>query len=151
MNRAHILIRTIVVVAALMVTPTVHAADPVYTGWFSDVAADGYDVVAYFTRGEAVEGSDEYTHEWRGAEWHFVNEDHLERFRADPEKYAPAYGGYCAYAVAEGTAEAGDPRAWTIHEGRLFFNYDDGVQARWDKDREAYIAAADRKWPDMVD
>lgn len=150
MKRANILIRTIVV-AALMATPTVHAADPVYTGWFSSVAADGYDVVAYFTRGEAVEGSNEHTHEWGGAEWHFANEDHLERFHADPEKYAPAYGGYCAYAVAEGTTEAGDPRAWTIHEGRLFFNYDDGVQERWDEDREAYIAAADRNWPDLVD
>lgn len=145
------ILRPSILAAVLFAVPAAHAADPVYTGWFSDVAADGHDVVAYFTRGEAVEGSDEYTHEWRGAEWRFASEDHLERFRADPEKYAPAYGGYCAYAVAEGTTEAGDPRAWTIHEGRLFFNYDDGVQELWDEDREAYIAAADRNWPDLVD
>lgn len=139
------------VAAALLAAPPVHAADPVYTGWFSSVAAGGYDVVAYFTRGEAIEGSDEYMHQWRGAEWHFASEEHLQRFREDPQRYAPAYGGHCALAVAQGTAEAGDPRYWTIHDGRLFFNYDGSMQEIWNEDRQAHIAAAEDNWPGLVD
>lgn len=151
MYRARIPIPCILVAMLLLMARPVHAADRVYTGWFSRVAADGHDVVAYFTRGKAVEGSAEHSFEWRGAEWHFASDEHLERFRANPEQYAPAYGGHCAYAVARGSAEPGDPRYWTIHDGRLYFNYDDGVQERWNEDREAHIAAADENWPGLVD
>ncbi len=150
MDRTGNLPPCILATALLAATPA-YAADPVYTGWFSSEAAGGHDVVAYFTRGEAVEGSEEFTHEWRDAEWHFASEEHLQRFRADPERYAPAYGGHCALAVAEGTAEAGDPRYWTIHDGRLYFNYDASVLETWDEDREAHIAAADEHWPELVD
>ena len=144
------LIRWVLAGVLLAATP-VHAADRVYTGWLSDVAADGYDVVAFFARGEALEGSAEHSHEWRGAQWRFTSEANLERFRANPQRYAPAYGGHCALAVAEGSAEAGDPRYWTIHEGRLFFNYNGDVQERWNEDRAGYIAAADEQWPEMVE
>lgn len=150
MHRAATPIRGLIAAAFLAALPA-QAADRVYTGWFSSVAADGHDVVAYFTRGEAVEGSAEHSHEWRGASWHFASEANLQRFRADPERYAPAYGGHCAYAVARGSVEPGDPRYWTIHEGRLYFNYDGSVQERWDADREALIAAADEHWPGLVD
>lgn len=151
MYTARTVIPCILAAALLAVARPAHAADPVYTGWFTNVAAGGHDVVAYFTRGEAVEGSAEHSHQWRGAEWHFSSEEHLERFRADPERYAPAYGGYCAYAVAQGAAEPGDPRHWTIHARRLYFNYDGAVQERWNEDREAHIAAADEYWPGLVD
>lgn len=145
------ILRSSILAAVLLMAPAAHAADPVYTGWFSDVAAGGYDVVAYFTRQEAVEGASEHAHQWRGAEWHFASEAHLQRFREDPERYAPAYGGHCALAAAEGAAEAGDPEIWTIHDGRLYFNYNQSVQERWDADREGHIAAADREWPEVVD
>ncbi len=137
--------------AAWLLSAAAHATEPVYTGWFSDVAASGHDVVAYFTRNEPVEGSTEYRVEWRGAEWRFANADHLERFREDPARYAPAYGGYCAYAVAEGTTAPGDPDYWAIHEGRLYLNYDAEVQQQWHADREAYIAAADEYWPEVAE
>lgn len=138
-------------VVALLLSGVVQAAEPVRTGLLSNVAVDGYDVVAYFTRGEAVEGSSGYSVEWRGAEWHFANAEHQERFRAEPARYAPAYGGYCAYAVAEGYTAAGDPAHWRIHEGRLYLNYDAEVQTRWEADREAYIAAADANWTEVAD
>lgn len=137
--------------AACLVAVTAHAAEPVHTGWFSDLAVGGHDVVAYFTRGEPVEGSSEYSTRWRGAEWRFASEAHLQRFRADPARYAPAYGGHCALAVAQGTTAAGDPAYWAIHDDRLYLNYDAESQRQWNADREAYIVAADEHWPRLVD
>ncbi|MBA1148830.1 hypothetical protein H0Z60_17410 [Ectothiorhodospiraceae bacterium WFHF3C12] len=137
-------------VFALFLAIQAHATEPVHTGWFSDVAVDGYDVVAYFTEGEAVEGSAEFSTQWRDAEWRFANQAHLDRFLEQPARYAPAYGGFCAYAVAQGTTAAGDPHHWTIHEDRLYLNYDAETQAKWEADREAHIAAADRNWPGVA-
>lgn len=141
----------VVAMLALLLAGAAHASGPVHTGWFSNVAVDGHDVVAYFTRGEPVEGSVEHSTEWNGAEWRFASAEHLERFRADPERYAPAYGGFCAYAVAEGSTAAGDPEHWAIHDGRLYLNYDAEFQTRWEADREAYIAAADDNWPEVAE
>ncbi len=136
---------------ALLLAGAAHASGPVHTGWLSNLAVDGHDVVAYFTQGEPVEGSAEHSIEWSGAEWRFASAEHLERFRADPERYAPAYGGFCAYAVAEGDTAAGDPRHWAIHDGRLYLNYNADIQARWEADREAYIAAANDNWPEVAE
>lgn len=136
---------------ALLLAGTAHASGPVQTGWLSNLAVDGHDVVAYFSRGEPVEGSAEHSIEWNGAEWRFASAEHLERFRADPERYAPAYGGFCAYAVAEGDTARGDPQYWAIHDGRLYLNYNADIQARWESDREAYIAAADDNWPEVAE
>ncbi len=141
----------VVAMLALLLACAAHASGPVHTGWFSNVAVDGHDVVAYFTRGEPVEGSTEHSTEWNGAEWRFASAEHLERFRADPERYAPAYGGFCAYAVAEGSTAAGNPEHWAIHDDRLYLNYDAEYQARWEADREAYIAAADENWPEVAE
>lgn len=138
-------------VTAWLLSATVHAAEPVYTGWFSDVAVGGYDVVAYFSRDQAIEGSAEYRMQWHGAEWRFASAEHLARFRESPERYAPAYGGYCAYAVADGTTAAGHPEYWAIHEGRLYLNYDAETREQWNADREAHIAAADAHWRDIVE
>lgn len=137
--------------AALLNAAAVRAEEPVYTGWFSDLAVGGHDVVAYFTRGEAVEGSAEYSTEWRGAVWRFASEDHLQRFREDPVRYAPAYGGYCAYAVARGTTEPGDPDHWAIHDGRLYLNHDADARSRWQADAEAHIVAGDAHWSEMLE
>lgn len=148
MRRSHVLVAAL---ATLLGAASVHAEEPVYTSWFSDVAVGGHDVVAYFTQGEAVEGSADYRMEWRGAVWRFASEDHLQRFREDPSRYAPAYGGYCAYAVARGTTAAGDPDRWTIHGGRLYLNHDGDAQARWKTDAEGHIAAGDEHWSEMVE
>lgn len=136
---------------ALLLAGAAHASGPVHTGWFGNLAVDGHDVVAYFTRGEPVEGAAAHSTEWNGAEWRFASAESLERFQADPERYAPAYGGFCAYAVAEGYTAAGDPRHWSIHEGRLYLNYNGEVQSRWESDRDAYIAAAEKNWPGVAE
>ena len=127
------------------------AVDPIHTGWLSDVAVDGYDVVAYFDQGEPVEGSKEYSTEWRGAEWRFASAEHLAAFEANPEEYAPQYGGYCAWAVAQNKTAAGDPHQWSIVDGKLYLNYNADIQEKWSANRDELIRRANEHWPGLVD
>lgn len=136
--------------AALPVRPAAAAEKPVYTGWFSDLAVSGYDPVAYFKDGRPVEGSRSFEHKWNGATWRFVSAANRDAFAAAPETYAPQYGGYCAWAVAQGYTAAGDPKQWSIVDGRLYLNYDADVNAKWKKDVPGFIAAGDRNWPRIV-
>lgn len=126
------------------------AKDPVYTGHFSNVAVSGYDTVAYFTQGAATKGSDEFSTEWKGAEWRFSSAENLAKFVASPEKYAPQYGGYCAYAAASNQAAKTDPKAWHIHNGKLYLNYNKSVQKNWLQDKNGYIEKADNNWPALL-
>jgi len=139
--------------AFLMVflTAPVFAEEPqVYTGTFSDVAADGYDVVAYFTEGKAVEGDSDYATQYKGVTWHFVSAKHRDRFEENPGKYAPAYGGYCAWSVSQGRLVAGNPRHWAIEDGRLFLNYNAQVHETWLAKKSRFIAQADANWPQVL-
>lgn len=138
------------VASALSLAGTAFAKDPVYTGRFSDDAVDGYDPVAYFTEGKPVEGSDEYTYDYNGAEWKFSSQSNLDAFKADPNAYAPQYGGYCAWAMAKGRFASGDPDNWTIVDGKLYLNYSDSVQRKWEKDIPGFIEKADAQWPQIL-
>ena len=82
---------------------TAYAVDPTYTAFLSDKAIRGYDTVAYFTENKPVKGAEEFSYEYKGAQWLFSSAENLELFKAEPEKYAPQYGGYCAYAVSKGS------------------------------------------------
>ncbi len=126
--------------------PAAARVDPVNTTR-AGVAVKGYDVVAYFTEGRPLKGSRELSHRWQGATWHFASAEHRDLFAADPERYAPQYGGYCAYAVAQGSTAGIDPEAWKIHEGKLYLNLNEGIQKRWLGDVEGYVAKADANWP----
>ncbi|TNE36731.1 MAG: YHS domain-containing protein [Alphaproteobacteria bacterium] len=110
-------------------------------------AVEGYDVVAYFTDGKPVEGDSDYSVKWKGAEWHFASAEHKKMFEASPEKYAPQFGGYCAWAVSQGYTASSAPEAWTIVDGKLYLNYSKGVQSTWEKDVPGNIAKADKNWP----
>ncbi len=114
------------------------------------VAIRGYDPVAYFTLGRPTKGSPTYAHAWKGATWHFATAEHRDLFKAAPEKYAPQYGGYCAYGVSYGAAPPIDPEAWRIVEGKLYLNYSKSVQATWEKDIPGYIRKADANWPAVL-
>lgn len=127
------------------------AADPIETGTFNNKAIYGYDPVAYFTMDKPVKGDKAFTMEWRGAEWFFVNEEHLALFKANPEQYAPQYGGYCAYAMSDGRLVGVDEEAFTIHEGKLYLNYSMSVMNEWRKDMATFIAEADALYPTKVD
>jgi YHS domain-containing protein len=127
------------------------AVSPVNKSFFGGVAIDGYDPVAYFTDSKPVRGTKQLTHTWNGATWQFASAEHRDLFAADPEKYAPQYGGWCAYAVAHNSTADVDPEAWTIHDGKLYLNYDTKVRAKWLANRDAFIAQADANWPRLVD
>jgi len=111
------------------------------------VAAGGYDVVAYFVNNIAQRGSEQFTVAHEGATYRFASAANLESFRADPTKYVPQYGGYCAYGAAGGYKAPIDPAAWRIVDGKLYFNYNRDVQNRWLTDIPGYISKADANWP----
>lgn len=135
--------------AWLATGPKEYAPEPVFTE--DGLAIRGYDPVAYFTEGRPVPGDPAHTAEWRGAVWRFASAENRARFVADPEAYAPAYGGFCAWAVAaKGKLYSTQPSNWTIHEGRLFLNYNDDVQRQWEEDIPGFVAEADRRWPEIL-
>lgn len=125
------------------------ALDPVDTNW-RGLAISGYDPVAYFTDGKAVPGSSDFTTTWKGATWRFASAAHRDQFVADPDRFAPQYGGYCAWAVAHGKTASIDPEAWKIVDGKLYLNYSKDVQAKWEKDVPGYITEADANWPKLL-
>ena len=124
------------------------AADDVYTGIFSNKAVSGYDTVAYFTQGKPVKGDSKWQTEYKGADWYFSSQENLDKFTADPDAYAPQYGGYCAWAIsAKNDFASADPNQWAIVDGKLYLNYDAEVKGWWDDDRAGHITQADKNWP----
>ncbi|HYC83677.1 MAG TPA: YHS domain-containing (seleno)protein [Chryseosolibacter sp.] len=113
------------------------------------VAIRGYDPVAYHTDGAPVAGSDAYTLEWRDATWKFATAENMAAFENNPEKYAPQFGGYCAYGVADDHKASTSPDAWTIVDGKLYLNYDKDVQALWKSKQSEFIETANRNWPEV--
>lgn len=114
------------------------------------LAIGGYDPVAYFVEGSPTRGSAEHSHSWNGTEWRFASEANRAAFAANPEKYAPQYGGYCAWAVAEGYTASTDPDAWTIVDDKLYLNYSRRVQRRWERDIPGNISRANGNWPKVL-
>lgn len=113
-------------------------------------AIRGYDPVAYFTQKKPVKGSDKFTYKWKGATWYFASARHLNMFKRNPNRYAPQYGGYCAYGVAQGYAVKIEADQWAVVNGKLYLNYDRGVQSRWKKDVPGYIKEANKRWPAVL-
>ncbi len=114
------------------------------------LAIRGTDPVAYFTAGAATAGSDAHQSEWGGATWQFASAENKALFDADPEAYAPKYGGYCAFAVSKGSTASTDPEAWTIVDNRLYLNYSLNVREVWSEDIPGNIAKADANWPGVL-
>jgi len=117
----------------------------------SDAAIRGYDPVAYFIMGKPVKGSKQFSVSYKGADWNFSSKQNAELFKANPGRYAPQYGGYCAYGLADGHKAPTDPDAWTIVNGKLYLNYDKDVQGLWTKKQKEYIITADKNWPSVKD
>ena len=117
----------------------------------SEGAIHGYDPVAYFNESKPVKGEMKYSYTWNSATWYFSNQQNLDSFKLSPEKFAPQYGGYCAYGLADGHKAPTDPAAWLIADGKLYLNYNKSVQQMWKKKQAAYIEAADKNWPALKD
>ena len=114
------------------------------------IAIGGTDPVAYFRQGKAVGGSPQITHRWGNATWQFSSEANRDLFAQNPERYAPQYGGYCAWAVSQGYTAATDPNAWKIVNRKLYLNYNRRVQRSWERDIPGHIARANRNWPEVL-
>ena len=137
--------------AALFSSQSAQARETeVYTGTFSSLAAGGYDVVAYFKVGRPVAGNAQFSTEFKGATWRFSTKENLDSFKGNPVSFAPQYGGYCSWAVAQGYTASGDPEVWKIVGGKLYLNYDRSVQAKWEKDIPGFIAKGDHNWPGVL-
>ncbi|MBI4963803.1 MAG: YHS domain-containing protein [Desulfomonile tiedjei] len=114
-------------------------------------AIKGYDPVAYFIQGKPTSGTKEFEFKWDGAVWQFSSAENLNLFKADPEKYVPQYGGYCAWAVAEGYTADIDPNAWTVSQGKLYLNYNLDIRTKWQKDMAPNIERANKNWPGVLE
>ena len=117
----------------------------------SDQAIRGYDPVAYFTAGKPVKGDKTFSLHWKDADWYFSSKENLNSFAKSPEKYAPQYGGYCAYGMSEGHKAPTDPDAWTIIDGKLYLNYSTDVRTKWRENEKERIDKANRNWPQLKD
>ncbi len=113
----------------------------------NDVILAGHDAVAYFTEGKPVLGSAEFTAEFQGAVYRFASADNRDAFRSAPEKYAPAYGGYCALGTSFGKKFEVDGKAFEVVEGRLYVNKNLSVYKSWRKDIPGNIVKAEGHWP----
>ncbi len=114
------------------------------------VAIHGYDTVAYFTKGKPVKGKKKYSYKWKGAKWYFSSKKHKQLFIKNPTKYAPQYGGYCAYAVSFGGPADVDPYSWKIYKGKLYLNLNRNIYNKWEMDVDGYIEKANDEWPDIA-
>ncbi|MGE3929268.1 MAG: YHS domain-containing (seleno)protein [Hyphomonadaceae bacterium] len=138
--------------AGFIAAPAPAFADtaPVYTPLLSNVGASGYDVVAYFTERRPVRGIARHRTTHQGVEYRFASAEHLTAFRANPARYLPQYGGYCAWAVSQGYTAPADPNAWRVVDGRLYLNYNAEIQRRWEQDIPGHIRNANGNWPSVL-
>lgn len=150
MNRRDIF-KTALAATALVAFPTLAFAKKaaVYTGILKGVGAGGYDVVSY-TKGGPKKGDAKFSASYNGAKWYFTSAENMKAFQASPAKYAPAFGGYCAYAVANGVTAKGDPLLWKIVGGRLYLNLNKAAQSRWNADIPGNIASGNANWPKVL-
>lgn len=109
-------------------------------------AIGGTDPVAYFTKGEPVQGSSSFTAEYQGVTWKFASAEHRDLFKADPAKYAPQYGGYCAFGASKGLKVPVIPEAWKIVDGKLYLNNNRNVHKRFEQEYAEIIHDADLNW-----
>ncbi len=131
---------------ALLLTAVVFSQDIKFNSK-EGVAIKGYDPVAYFTQQKAVLGRDEFMLDWSGSKWKFSSKENLDSFTVNPGKYAPQFGGFCAYGCSENHLAPTDPEAWTIIDQKLYLNYNLKTRVVWLKDTATRIKNADRFWP----
>lgn len=145
------LLQKTILILSLVFSGSSFALDPISTGIFSSKAIKGYDSVAYFTENKAVKGNSEFSLEHMGATWLFASQENLTLFKADPEKYSPQYGGYCAYAVSQGTTASIKPELFTIHNGKLYLNFNEKINTQWSANKDDFIIKANKQWPALLE
>ena len=116
---------------------------------WTGTAIEGVDPVAYFSQKKPVEGSSKFSVDWDGATWRFVSAQNRDLFKANPKKYAPQFGGWCAFAVSRGYTASIDPEAWSIVDGKLYLNYSLSVREQWSEDVPGNIKLGKKNWPGL--
>ncbi|MEM1076773.1 MAG: YHS domain-containing (seleno)protein [Pseudomonadota bacterium] len=150
-TRRNIIIGAASLSAVGLVLASRHATASVGRVYSEDgVAVDGSDVVAYFERGGPVAGRADTTHDWKGVTWRFSSDANRAAFVANPDAYAPQYGGFCAYAVSRGYTASTVPEAWRIVDGKLYLNYSRRIQRKWERDIPGNIKAGNANWPVLL-
>tara|TARA_R110000850_G_scaffold229171_2_gene354085 strand:+ start:13663 stop:14133 length:471 start_codon:yes stop_codon:yes gene_type:complete len=144
--RALLLAALLAVSPAIAFAPAASAEPAIYTGRFSSTALQGYDPVAYFRNASPEKGDRNLSADYEGATFLFSSAANRDAFLADPDAYAPQYGGYCAWAMAEGKHAKGDARHWKIVDGKLYLNYNSNIQDKWNADIPGFISRADTEW-----
>ena len=114
------------------------------------IAIHGYDAVAYFTSSKPIKGTEKFQYSWNGANWYFSSEENRKLFAATPEKYAPQFGGYCAFAASRDYVYDADPAFWKIVEGKLYLNYNADAKKEWEKDVSGNIKKGNDNWPNLM-
>ncbi len=140
-----------VLVAVGAISPALARDAQIYTGTFSSTAVGGYDAVAYFTDHKPVKGNSKISTEYKGAKWYFSSTENRDKFVASPSQYEPQYGGYCAWAVAQGHTASGDPTLWRVVNNKLYLNYDADVQKKWEANIPDFIQKANANWPKVLE
>ena len=130
----------------VLLAPAVFADGGIATGRWSDTAIKGYDVTAYFRQAQARKGNKAHKIIWKDATWHFSNADAAELFEANPDAYAPQFGGYCTRAMSIGKVVRADPRIWRMRSDRLYMFASRKGQNLFDEDPDTMIAAAQAFW-----
>ncbi|SGZ06011.1 YHS domain-containing (seleno)protein [Moritella viscosa] len=134
---------------ALVASSLTFAANIEVNASSNDIAISGYDTVSYFTKGTPTKGSNDFTAAYKGAIYQFSSAANRDLFKADPSKYAPQYGGFCAMGVALNKKLDTDPTAWHIRGDKLYLNYNKAVQTKWNTDIPGYIETAQVNWIDI--
>lgn len=140
-------ITTTAATLALGISAATFAADIDANANGNDLAIQGYDPVAYFTQEQPTKGKSDFTATYKNAIYHFSNEKNRDLFRASPAKYAPQFGGFCAFGVTKGRKFDTDPTAWRVVDGKLYLNLNKDVQKVWLEDVPGYITNANQTWP----
>lgn len=147
-------LRTLLLAAAAFAAPLAiaapaHADGGVFVGVEGEnIAVSGYDTVSYFKGdGVPVKGSARYAVKYDGAVWHFASQENADAFKADPDAYAPQYGGHCAWALgANGRLAPGDPTLYKLVDGKLYLNFNRSVQKTWLSNINGFITKANTAW-----
>lgn len=139
--------RTLVglLIAAVVAMPVIAGQKMVNTGP-DKLAIKGYDTVAYFTEAQPTKGKPEFTFSWNDAQWYFANATHRDLFAANPDRYAPQFGGFCSMALTVGKVKDVDPEVWTIVEGKLYLNFNKNVRDKFRKNATENIKKAEENW-----
>lgn len=114
------------------------------------VALQGYDAVSFFADGRPAKGDPSLSARYEGATWYFSTPEHKAAFEAMPERYAPAFGGFCAYGASRGYTASVEINTWQIVAGRLLLNYSQSVRRKFDSNQAENLRKADANWPGIV-